>query len=139
MTTAKEIMHPGAQWISCKDTVEHAAQLMAELDVGVLPVSDEDERLCGIITDRDIVVKCIAAGHDPASTTCADLCQGTPRWIDANAGVDEVLHALEDYRIKRLPVIENKRLVGMISEVDIARHLSEDEIAEYVEGVYAGR
>ncbi|MTE16865.1 CBS domain-containing protein [Nocardia aurantiaca] len=139
MTTAKEIMHPGAQWISRKDTVERAAQLMKELDVGVLPVSDENERLCGIITDRDIVLKCIAVGHDPAKTTCSDLCEGTPRWIDANADVDEVLRALENHRIKRLPVIENKKLVGMISEVDIARHLSEDEIADFVERVYAGR
>ncbi|WP_054813802.1 CBS domain-containing protein [Nocardia arizonensis] len=139
MTTAKEIMHAGARWVSREDTLEHAAQLMKELDVGVLPVSDENERLCGIITDRDIVVKCIALGHDPAKTTCADLCEGTPRWIDANAEVDEVLHALENHRIKRLPVIENKKLVGMISEVDIARHLSEEKIADYVEGVYAGR
>ncbi|WP_269856907.1 CBS domain-containing protein [Streptomyces sp. RPT161] len=136
MTTAKDIMHPGAQWIKSEETVERAAQLMAQLDVGALPVSDENERLCGIITDRDIVVKCVAKGRDPARTKCSELCEGTPRWVDANADVSEVLHEMESHRIKRLPVVENKRLVGMISEADLAQHLTDDQIAEFVETVY---
>ncbi len=139
MTTAKDIMHPGAQWISRADTLARAARLMRELDIGALPISDENDRLCGIITDRDIVVKGIAAGRDPARTTCAELCEGTPRWVDADTGVQDVLRELEARQIKRLPVIENKKLVGMISEADIGRHLSEQEIAEFVESVYAGQ
>ena len=137
MTTARQIMHSGATWMSRANTIEDAARTMRELDVGVLPISDEHERLCGIVTDRDIVVKCLALGHDPATTTCADLCEGTPRWIDADADARDVLKELEEHQIKRLPVIENKRLVGMISEADIARHLQDEEIAEYVERVYA--
>jgi CBS domain-containing protein len=139
MARAKDIMHPGAQSVSRADTLAHAAQLMRELDIGALPISDENDRLCGIITDRDIVVKGIATGCDPAQTTCADLCEGTPRWVAADADVDEVLRELEVRQIKRLPVIENKRLVGMISEADIGRHLSEHEIAEFVESVYAAQ
>lgn len=137
MTTAKDIMHPGAQWIPATETLDRAAQLMRELDVGALPISDADERLCGILTDRDIVVECVARGHDPARTTCGDLAQGTPRWIDAGAEVSEVLDEMQSHRIRRLPVIENKRLVGMISEADLAQHLSEHEIAGFVERVYA--
>lgn len=139
MATAKDIMHPGAQWISRTDTLARAARLMRELDIGALPISDENDRLCGIVTDRDIVVKGIAAGRDPARATCAELCEGTPRWVDADTDVDDVLRELEARQIKRLPVIENKRLVGMISEADIGRHLSEQEIAEFVESVYAGQ
>ncbi|MFF3572833.1 CBS domain-containing protein [Nocardia jiangxiensis] len=139
MATAKDIMHPGAQWVSRQDTLEHAARLMRELDIGALPISDENDRLCGIITDRDIVVKAIALGRDPARTTCSELCEGTPRWVEADAGVDDVLRELEVRQIKRLPVIEDKRLVGMISEADIGRHLSDHEIAEFVESVYAGQ
>ncbi|WP_143860714.1 CBS domain-containing protein, partial [Nocardia cerradoensis] len=60
MTTARDIMKPGAQWISKQDTVERATQLMADLGVGSLVVADENERMCGIVTDRDIVVKCVA-------------------------------------------------------------------------------
>ncbi|MFJ4779118.1 CBS domain-containing protein [Streptomyces sp. NPDC088762] len=139
MTTAAEIMHAGAQWIPATETLDRAAELMARLNVGALPVSDADERLCGIITDRDIVVGCIAKGQDPAKMTCGDMCQGTPRWIDAEADVSEVLQEMESHQIKRLPVIRNKKLVGMISEADLAQHLSEEQIAEFVEKVYARR
>lgn len=137
MTTARDIMHRGAQWIPAHETLDRAAQLMRELNVGALPISDADERLCGILTDRDIVVGCVAMGHDPSKVTAGDMAQGTPRWIDADADVDEVLHEMQDHRIRRLPVIENKRLVGMISEADLARHLPEDQIASWVEQVYA--
>lgn len=137
MATAKDIMHPGAQWISREETLDRAAQLMRELDVGALPVSDENERLCGIITDRDIVVKCVALSLDPSHIRCADLCEGTPRWIDAGADVGEVLHEMESRRIRRMPVVEDKRLVGMISEADLAAHLSERQLAEFVERICA--
>ncbi|MFI1285321.1 CBS domain-containing protein [Streptomyces sp. NPDC020858] len=139
MTTAAEIMHPGAQWIPATETLDRAAELMARLNVGALPVSDESERLCGIITDRDIVVSCVAKGHDPSKVTCGDLSQGTPRWIDADADVSAVLEEMESHQIKRLPVIKDKRLVGMISEADLAQHLSEDQMAGFVEKVYARR
>ncbi|MGY0023217.1 CBS domain-containing protein [Streptomyces sp. YJ-C3] len=137
MTTAADIMHPGARWIPAHETLDRAAQLMRELNVGALPISDENERLCGILTDRDIVVGCVAMGHDPAQVTAGDMAKGTPRWVDAGADVDEVLHEMQDHQIRRLPVIENKRLVGMISEADLATHLSEDQIASWVESVYA--
>ena len=137
MTTAKDIMHPGARWIYREETLDRAAQLMRELDVGALLVSDQSERLCGIITDRDIVVKCVSKGHDPGSTRCAELCEGTPRWIDANADVSDVLHEMESHQIKRLPVIENKKLVGIISEADVARNLTDDQVAQFAEHVYA--
>ncbi|MGW3494729.1 CBS domain-containing protein [Streptomyces sp. NPDC001020] len=137
MTTAKDIMHPGAHWIYREETLEQAAQRMRDFQVGALPVSDQNERLCGIITDRDIVVKCVASGRAPADTTCAELCEGTPRWIDANADISDVLEQMEGYRIRRLPVIENKRLVGMISEADLAHHLTDHQVAEFVGHVYA--
>ncbi|MDX3310187.1 CBS domain-containing protein [Streptomyces sp. NPDC054884] len=137
MTTAGDIMHRGAQWIPAHQTLDHAARLMRELNVGALPISDENERLCGIITDRDIVVGCVAVGHDPARITAGDMAHGTPRWIDADADVGEVVQEMKDHQIRRLPVIENKRLVGMISEADLARHLTDDQIAAWAESVYA--
>ncbi|OUC94698.1 CBS domain-containing protein [Streptomyces swartbergensis] len=139
MTTAKDIMTPGAQWIPKTETLDRAAQMMRDHEVGSLPVSDPDneDRMCGIITDRDLVVKCVAAGRDPSRVTCGELCEGTPRWIDANADVTDVLREMEEHQIKRLPVIENKRMVGMISETDVAHHLSDDQLAEFVQRVYA--
>ncbi|MGW6057577.1 CBS domain-containing protein [Streptomyces sp. NPDC055189] len=137
MTTAGDIMHRGAQWIPAHETLDRAAQLMRQLDVGALPISDENERLCGILTDRDIVVGCVAMGHDPSRTTAGDMAKGTPRWIDSGAGVDEVLQEMKNSQIRRLPVIDNKRLVGMISEADLATHLTDDQLAGWVESVYA--
>lgn len=128
MTTAGDIMHRGAQWIPAHETLDRAAQLMRELGVGALPISDENERLCGILTDRDIVIGCVAVGHDPARVTAGEMAQGTPRWIAASADVDDVLHEMREHQIRRLPVIENKRLVGMISEADLARHLTDGQI-----------
>ncbi|MGW5850332.1 CBS domain-containing protein [Streptomyces sp. NPDC055254] len=137
MTTAGEIMHPGAQWIPATETLDRAAQLMSSLNVGALPISDAEERLCGILTDRDIVVGCVAKGHDPSRMTAGDMAKGTPRWIDAGADVSEVLEEMQSHQIKRLPVIRDKRLVGMISEADLAKHLSEEQIAGWAERVYA--
>jgi CBS domain-containing protein len=139
MTTAKDIMHTGAQWIPAHETLDRAAQLMREHHVGALPISasGEQDRMIGILTDRDIVLDCVAVGHDPSKVTAGDLAQGTPRWIDADAGVDQVLEEMQTNRIRRLPVVENKKLIGMISEADLAQHLSEDQIALWVEKVYA--
>lgn len=137
MTTAAEIMHPGAEWIPATESLDRAAQTMRRLDVGALPISDADERMCGILTDRDIVVGCVAEGRDPSHTTAGEMAKGTPRWVDANADVSEVLEEMQSHRIRRLPVIDNKRLVGMISEADLAHHLTDDQIAHFVEEVYA--
>ncbi|MEU1263119.1 CBS domain-containing protein [Streptomyces cellulosae] len=137
MTTAGDIMHRGAQWIPAHETLDRAAQLMRELNVGALPISDENERLCGILTDRDIVVGCVAMGHDPAKVTAGDMAQGTPRWIESDADVDDVLTEMRTHQIRRLPVIDDKRLVGMISEADLAQHLTDEQIAAFAESVYA--
>jgi CBS domain-containing protein len=136
---ARDIMHPGAECISESDSLAAAARKMRDLGVGSLPICGADDRLHGIITDRDIVVKCIADGGDPAEVRAGDLAQGTLFWVDATADVNEVLREMEEHQIKRLPVIENHRLVGVISEADLARNLSEHRLAEFVEKVYATR
>ncbi|WP_174185975.1 CBS domain-containing protein [Nocardia barduliensis] len=136
MTTARDIMKPGVQWIPKDTTIEQAARTMAELNVGSLIISDENERMCGIVTDRDIVVKCIAQGKTPSECRVDELCEATPRWVDANADIEEVLDEMESNRVKRMPVIENKRLVGMISEADLARHLDDNQLGEFVTAVY---
>jgi CBS domain-containing protein len=135
--SARDIMHPGAECVGEDETVAAAAQKMRDLGVGSLPICGADDRLHGILTDRDITVKCIADGRDPAQVRAGDLAQDTLFWVDATAGLSEVLHQMEDHRVKRLPVIENHRLIGMISEADLARHLDEHRLAEFVEKVYA--
>ncbi|MGW0580897.1 CBS domain-containing protein, partial [Streptomyces sp. NPDC002920] len=74
---------------------------------------------------------------DASKITAGEMARGTPRWIDAGADVGDVLREMQDHQIRRLPVIENKRLVGMISEADLAQHLNEGQIASWAESVYA--
>lgn len=137
MATAREIMHEGAECIGIHDTLERAAQRMRDLGVGALPICGDDDRLHGIITDRDIVLGCVAAGLDPRTTTAGDLAQGTPHTVHATDSIDTVLDRMEEHRIRRLPVIDDHRLVGMISEADLARHLTDRRVAQFVETICA--
>ena len=137
MTTARDIMHAGATCIGEHETLQHAAQQMRDLDVGSLPVCGDDDRLRGVITDRDIVTKCIARGVDPASVTAGEVAQGIPVTIESQADVTEVLRAMEQNQIHRLPVIESQLPVGMISQADLARHLPESMVGQFIEAVCA--
>jgi len=138
MTTARDIMHAGAECIGEHETLAQAARRMRDLDVGALPVCGDDDQLNGIITDRDIVLKCVATGGNPETVTAGDLAQGKPFTIEPDASAEQVLRVMEQHRIRRLPVIDNNRPVGMISEADLARHLPEQSIAEFVGAVCAG-
>lgn len=121
-----------------RETLDEAARKMRALDVGALPICGEDDRLHGIITDRDIVVKCLAAGGDPGKMTAGELAQGKPVTISADADIRDVLRTMEDNQIRRLPIIDSdRRLVGMISEADVARNLPEKEVGRFVEAVVA--
>ncbi|RJQ81615.1 CBS domain-containing protein [Pseudonocardiaceae bacterium YIM PH 21723] len=138
MIRARDIMHRGASWIDATDTVAEAARIMRHLDVGALPIRGDGDRMCGIVTDRDIVLRCVAAGLDPEMTLVKELAEGTPVWVDADAAIEEVLQRMEQHQIRRLPVVEHRRLVGMISQADLARHLSDGQVGEFVEAVCAG-
>lgn len=139
MTTARDIMHTGATCVQESETLADAARKMGELDVGALPICGPDDRLHGIITDRDIVVKCLAKGKDPTHMTAGQLAQGKPVTVDAGADKGQVLRTMQEHHIRRLPVIADHRLVGMISEADLARHLSDKEVGHFVETVCASR
>ncbi|WP_131785870.1 CBS domain-containing protein [Protofrankia symbiont of Coriaria ruscifolia] len=138
MTTAQEIMHRDAECIGESETLTDAARRMRDLGVGALPICGDDNRLQGIITDRDIVIRCLAEGKDPATTRARELSQGRPFYIDASADIDEVLHQMMDHKVTRLPVIENNQLVGMISESDLARNLPEEKLGQLVEAIKSG-
>ncbi len=137
MRTARDIMHSGATCVKETDSLTEAARLMSELDVGALPICGPDDRLHGIITDRDIVLKCLAKGKDPQHMTAGQLAQGKPVTVAADADANKVLRTMEQHRIRRLPVIADHRLVGMISEADLARHLSDQQVGHFVEAVCA--
>jgi CBS domain-containing protein len=137
MSKAKEIMHRGAECVAASETLETAARMMRDNHFGALPICGLDNRLQGIITDRDIVVKCLAEGRDPKKTTAGDLAQGKPVWVDANADDGDVLRLMEEHHIRRLPVIEEQQIIGMISEADLATHLPAAKVAEFAGQIYS--
>jgi len=137
MSRARDVMHLGAECIGENGSLARAAEMMRDLHVGALPICGQDNRLRGIITDRDIVVRCIAAGHDPATMTAGEMARGTPIWVDADADTDEVLELMIDSGIRRLPVMEDHRLVGMISEADLATRLDDAQLKQFAHSIYS--
>ena len=136
MSKARDVMHMGAECIGENGTLSRAAEMMRDLHVGALPICGEDGRLHGIITDRDIVVRAIAEGFDPDTATAGDLARGTPIWVDADADTKEVLDLMIEARIRRIPVIEDHRLIGVISESELAQHLPKDQLKQFAEAIY---
>ncbi len=132
MTTARDLMTAGAECVGENDTLVTAARRMRDLDVGALPICGDDERLKGVLTDRDIVIRCLADGGDPASVTAGSLAQGKPVTIGADDSADEALRTMAEHQVRRLPVIDGHRLVGMLSQADIARALPDEAVGEVV-------
>jgi CBS domain-containing protein len=136
--TVREAMHDGAECIGENKTLLDAAKRMAELDVGVMPICGDDDRLKGMLTDRDIVVKALAQGRDPATTTCGEFAQGTVHWIAADASLDEALNMMREHAVKRLCILDDdKRLSGIITEADVATHATQAKTGELVGAIAA--
>lgn len=132
MTVAKEIMTPNPKCVGENETLVDAARLMASMDVGALPICGEDKRLKGMLTDRDIVVKCLAQGGDPTTMRAGELGEGKPVTIGADDDIREALDTMKRYQVRRLPVIDDHDLVGIISQADVALSLSATETGETV-------
>ena len=130
---ARDIMTGGAECIGVNETLEQAARKMKDLDVGSLPICGEDNRLKGMLTDRDIVVRCLADGGDPKSTKAGDLAEGKPVTIGADDTIEEAIRTMQQHQVRRLPVIDGHDLIGMLSQADIARNYPEDRVGELVE------
>ena len=126
--TAREIMTGGAECVRTSQTLVDAARTMRDLGVGALPICGDDDRLHGVLTDRDIVVECIADGGDPSAHTAGELAQGKPVTIGADASADEALETMTQADVRRLPVIDGDRLVGMLSQADLAKHLPDEKV-----------
>ena len=134
--TAREIMSGGVDCIGENETVAKAARKMAQLGVGALPICGEDDRLKGMLTDRDIVVKVIAEGKDPNSCRAGELGQGKPVTIGADDSLEELVRTMAQHEVKRVPVIDGHRLVGVVSESDVAGSAPPELVVKLVRGVF---
>ena len=140
MTTARDIMTPAATYLVDSDTLQDAAKAMADQSVGALPVCSSDKHLVGMITDRDIVVKCIANGGDPAKTKLADVVKDQPEvvTIGADDDAEEILRTMSSHQVRRLPVIDGTDLVGMVSQADVARSLPDPAVGDLLDALSQG-
>jgi CBS domain-containing protein len=136
MSTAQDVMHTGAECIDENETLATAAEMMRDIHVGALPICGADGRLHGIITDRDIVVRCVAEGFDPMTMTAREMAQGTPVWVNVDDDADEVLRVMTESGVRRVPVLRERQLVGIISEADLAVHLDESQVAQFANDLY---
>jgi len=137
MTTAREIMNPSVTCVAEHASLVEAAQKMRELGVGALPICGDDDRLQGMLTDRDIVMKGVAGQLDLSGTEVGTLAQHALYWVDADATIEHMLLVMEGHQVRRLPVIEDHRLVGIVTEADIARHLPEHAIVDFIRAICA--
>ena len=135
--TAREIMTADAECVAENESLIDAAQKMARLDVGALPICGEDDRLKGMLTDRDIVTRVLAEGKDPQQVKAGELADGKPITIGADDPAEEALRTMKEHKVRRLPVIDGHTLVGVISQADLARELGSEQVGELLETISA--
>ncbi|GAA1061878.1 CBS domain-containing protein [Agromyces bracchium] len=135
MTVARDIMSTDPTCVNEDQNLIEAARIMRDLDIGSMPICGNDSRLKGMLTDRDIVVKCLAEGADPGRMTAGSLAEGTPVTVGADDDIREALQMMQHHQIRRLPVIDGHDLVGIIAQADIARTLPEIATGRTVEEI----
>ena len=137
--TARDVMTQGAECIQEDQTVIEAAKRLAELDVGAMPICGSDNRLKGMLTDRDIVVKVLAQGKDPSTVKAGELGQGDAQTvtIGADDSIDEAIRTMKEHAVRRLPVIDGTECVGIVSQADLATEIDEEKVGELVEAISA--
>ncbi|MFF5991320.1 CBS domain-containing protein [Prauserella flavalba] len=135
MTKARDIMTRDPECVRTSETVLDAAKRMAELGVGALPICGEDNRLKGMLTDRDIVVEVLAEGKDPRAVRAGDLAQGEAVTIGADDDADEIFRTMSRHQVRRLPVIDGHDLVGIVAQADVARALDDPQVGDLLEAI----
>ncbi|ASY63448.1 Inosine-5'-monophosphate dehydrogenase [Sinorhizobium sojae CCBAU 05684] len=136
----EEAMHPGVRWIGPDTDLRTIARIMKEEDIGALPVGEND-RLIGMVTDRDVTLRAFANGDDVSSLTARDVMTKEIVYCRTSESVEDAIHLMESKKIRRLPVInDDKRMVGMLSLGDVSHCTSQElagELAKAVSGHHA--
>jgi CBS domain-containing protein len=134
VTQIRDLMTENPSTCEPSTSVVEAAKVMAREDVGPIPVV-EGGRLTGLVTDRDLVVRVLAEGRDPQSTTVGEIATSDVVTISPDADLDEGLKLLASNKVRRLPVVDGDRLVGIVAQADVARHAQEVQTGEVVEEI----
>lgn len=132
----RDVMTSPAIGISAEESVEVAARQLAHYNIGAMPVCDKRGNLCGMVTDRDLVTRCLAANRSPAETTVRQIMTGQVITADTEMDVSVAAHLMGRKQIRRLPVTDQGKLCGMVSLGDLAnREESNPDAAEALGGI----
>lgn len=134
MTQIKDVMTQNPTTCESSTTVFEAAKQMASEDVGPIPVV-ESGRLVGLVTDRDFVVRVLAEGRDPSSTTLGEIASSNLETVQPSDELDQALRIMASSQVRRLPVVEGDQLVGIIAQADVARQGADSETGQVVEEI----
>jgi CBS domain-containing protein len=130
MKKIKDVMTEKCEWISPDTSIAEAAKIMKDCDCGFLPVGEND-KMIGMITDRDIAIRAVAEGKDPQSTKARDVMTDKTYYCYDDQDVDEVCGNMGDIKVKRLPVVNReKRLVGVVSFGDVSQAAAAEQVGE---------
>ncbi|GAA2364529.1 CBS domain-containing protein [Saccharopolyspora halophila] len=135
MTTARDIMHVGAECVRTDQSAADASRIMAEQKVGALPICGPDDKIKGVVTDRDVVVKVVAKGRGAGTFPAGDLNQSEAVTIGADDSAEQAMSTMMQHQVRRLPVIDSGELVGMITLADVARSVSNPQTGQLVEAL----
>jgi len=135
--TARDVMTGGVECVGEGDSLADAARRLKELDVGSMPICGDDDRLKGMVTDRDIVIEVVAQGKDPSDVKAIDLGGEEVVTIGADDSVSEALSTMAEHKVRRLPVIDGHDLVGVVSIADLAGAIDDDDMGQLVETISA--
>jgi len=133
----RDVMHTGVEWVTPETPVSVVATKMLERDIGAIPIGEND-RLVGMVTDRDIAIRAVADGKDVAKLTARDVMTKSVIYCRDVEDLDDAARLMERRQIRRLPVIdEDRRMVGILSLGDISHAGSRDLTAEVTQAVSA--
>lgn len=117
----RSIMTPSVIHIAPGESAAVAARMLTHYNIGALPVCTQEGKVCGVLTDRDVVIRCVASGLDPAKTAVRQIMSGRVQCADPEMDVGVAAHLMGSQQVRRLPVVENGKLCGMVSLGDLAR------------------
>lgn len=124
-----DIMTAPAISISAEESAEVAARTLAQYNIGILPVCGADGKVCGLVTDRDLVTRCMASGRTPAQTKVKEVMTGRVTAVSADTAADDAARLMGNQQVRRLPVVENGQLLGIVSLGDLAKRQESAEKA----------
>ena len=130
----REVMTPSPETVESDKTAAEAAKLMKKADAGMIPVV-RDNKLVGTVTDRDIAIRLVAEGKDPAATTVGEIASKDVVTIGPDQDIAEALGLMASNQVRRLPVVEGEKLIGVVAQADVARAADERRVGETVEQI----